>query len=73
MEYISIHGVIGLALFIWFMSQLIFQSKKITLAHFFGITAAVLCMVQRTIYWPLHAAMIAFVVALVIMENNRVG
>lgn len=69
LEFTQSHGVIGLGLVIWLLVSL-FKGAQISLAYYLGLSAAILCMFQRTIYFPIQGGIIMVIIALLILENG---
>ena len=72
LEFTRSHGVVGLILIVWFLITL-FKGAKISVAYYLGLSAAILCMFQRTIYFPIQAGIIVVIIALLILENGRLN
>jgi hypothetical protein len=68
LEYARYHGIIGMGLVIWFLKDL-FWKQRVSVAYFLGLSALILCMVQRTIFHPLQGGIIVIIIALMLLEN----
>lgn len=69
LEYIRIHGLPGLALVLAFIYGLL-RKERMSIAYWLGILVLILCMTQRTIYWPVKAHMIGVIAALWVLETE---
>ena len=70
LEFTRSHGAVGLGLVVWFLVTL-FKGAKLSLAYYLGLSAAILCFFQRTIYFPIQAGIIMVIISLLILENGR--
>jgi hypothetical protein len=69
LEFAMSQGVIGLVLLGWFMVTVLYKTKM-SLAWYLCMSAAFLCMFQRTMFFPIQAGIILIVIALTILENG---
>jgi hypothetical protein len=69
LEFTRSYGLIGLVLVLWFAFTVLYRSK-VSIASYLCMSAALLCMWQRTIYSPIQAGIILVIIALTILENG---
>lgn len=70
LEFGEYMGIIGMALVFWFFGNLLWRGKA-GLAYFFVLTGVLMCLVQRTIYFPQKAIWILSAVSLLILETKK--
>jgi hypothetical protein len=69
LEFGEYMGVVGMILVIWLFGWLLWKGKA-GLAYFFVLTGTLMCLVQRTMFFPDKAMWILIALSLLILETK---
>lgn len=69
LEFGESMGVFAMILASWFFLHLLWKGKS-SLAYFMVLTAVIMCIVQRTMFFPIKAATILVMVSVLILETK---